>query len=31
MNKAFAGLACVFALVGGVYFAASKWMFDMRR
>jgi hypothetical protein len=31
MNKAFAGLAWVFALVGGVYFAASKWMFDMRR
>ena len=25
MNKVFAGLACVFALVGGVYFAASKW------
>jgi hypothetical protein len=25
MNKAFVGLACVCALVGGVYFAASKW------
>jgi hypothetical protein len=25
MKKAFAGLACVCALVGGVYFAASKW------
>ena len=25
MKKAFVGLACVCALVGGVYFAASKW------
>jgi len=25
MKKAFAALACVCALVGGVYFAASKW------
>ena len=25
MKKAFVALACVCALVGGVYFAASKW------